>query len=105
MSLGWQRVYQDSPIEVAVKILPAAIGGMLVNLLAALIMHRVSNKILSIGAAFSLVASSALLSATSTSISWWALFFPAQLFAVLGVDIMFCVTNLVSCPHYHHPKF
>lgn len=94
MSLGWQRAYGDSSLEVAVRLLPAAIGGMFVNVLAALIMHRVSNKVLSIGAASATVVASTLLSATSRNISYWALFFPAQLFAVLGADIAFCVTNL-----------
>lgn len=94
LSLGWQRAYGNSSLEVAVKLLPAAIGGMFVNVLAALMMHRVSNKILSIGAALSTVTASALLSASSRSITYWALSFPAQLFAVLGADTAFCVTNL-----------
>lgn len=93
-TLAYQRVFHDSSLEVAVKLLPAALGGMLVNLLAALIMHRISNKLLFIMAALSAVVSNALLSATSKTISWWALFFPSQLFAVLSIDIMFCVTNM-----------
>jgi len=95
ISLGWQRSYTDSPLEVAVKLLPAAIGGMVVNVAAALLMHRVSNKLLSIVAAAATLAASALFSATSKSISFWALAFPAQLFSVIGADIAFCVTNLV----------
>ena len=94
-TLGWQRAYLNSPLEVAVKILPAAIGGMIVNLAAGLLMHRVSNKLLSIFAAAASVASCTLWSATSKNISYWALAFPAQLFAVTGVDIAFCVTNMV----------
>lgn len=94
-TLAYQRVFHDSSLEVAVKLLPAAVGGILVNVLAALIMHRVSNKILTIGAAFSAAVSSGLLSATSKEISWWALFFPAQLLAVLAIDLLFCVTNMV----------
>ncbi|KAK5951882.1 hypothetical protein OHC33_007175 [Knufia fluminis] len=94
-TLGWQRAYVNSPLEVAVKILPAAIGGIIVNLAAALLMHRVSNKLLMMVAAAAAVVSCALWSPTSKSISFWALAFPAQLFAVTGVDIAFCVTNLV----------
>lgn len=94
-TLGWQRAYLNSPLEVAVKILPAAIGGMIVNLAAGLLMHRVSNKLLSIIAAAASVASCTLWSATSKNISYWALAFPAQLFAVMGLDIAFCVTNMV----------
>lgn len=96
LTLGWQRAYNDSPLMVAVKLLPAALGGMLVNVVAALLMHRVSNKLLTIIAATSTVGASALLSATSKNISYWALAFPSQLLAVIGGDIAFCVTNLVS---------
>lgn len=94
LSLGWQRAYKDSPLMVAVKLLPAALGGIVMNILAALLMHRVSNKLLFIIAAMCTVASSALLSASSKSISYWALYFPSQLFGVGGADISFCVTNL-----------
>ena len=94
-TLGWQRAYLYSPLEVAVRVLPAAIGGMIVNLAAGLLMHRVSNKLLSIVAAAASVVSCALWSATSKDISFWALAFPAQLFAVIGLDIAFCVTNMV----------
>lgn len=93
-ALGWQRSYLNSPLEVAIKLLPAAIGGILVNIAAALLMHRVSNKLLSIIAAIAAMASSALFSAASKNISYWALFFPAQILAVMGADIAFCVTNL-----------
>ncbi|KAK4933988.1 hypothetical protein LTR66_015784 [Elasticomyces elasticus] len=94
LSLGFQRVYVNSPLEVAVKFLPAAIGGTCVNFLAAMIMHRVSNKLLSILGATAVVSANVLLSASSKSISFWALAFPAQLLMVLGQDIAFCVTNL-----------
>ena len=97
-TLGWQRAYANSPLEVAVKILPAAIGGMLVNFAAALLMHRVSNKLLMIIATAAGVLSNALWSATSKSISFWALAFPAQLLMVTGLDVAFCVTNMVSEP-------
>ncbi|KAK5088696.1 hypothetical protein LTR05_002917 [Lithohypha guttulata] len=94
LALGWQRAYNNSSLEVAVKLLPAAIGGMVVNFGVALVQHKVSNKGLSIFAASCSIASCALLSATSKTISYWALSFAAQLFAVLGADIAFCVTNL-----------
>lgn len=96
LSLGWQEVYRDSPLEVAVKLLPAVVGGIFINLLAALLMHRVSNKLLFIIGAVASVASSALLSATDTNISYWALAFPGLICAVTGQDFAFTVTNMVS---------
>ncbi|KAJ9633039.1 hypothetical protein H2204_007429 [Knufia peltigerae] len=94
LSLMWQRIYHVQPIMVAVRLLPAGIGGILVNVLAAVIMHRVSNKLIMVVGAISQVIACALLSATSTSISYWALTFPALLFSVLSQDLEFTVTNM-----------
>ena len=43
-SLLWQRVEKQSPLMVAVRLLPAGIFGIVVNIVAGLAMHRVSNK-------------------------------------------------------------
>jgi MFS family permease len=94
LTLLWQRINRLSPIMVAVHLLPAGIGGILVNFLAALIMHRVSNKLIMIVGAVSAVIASALFSAIYTSISFWALAFPALLFSVLSQDLEFTVTNM-----------
>ena len=89
ISLVWQRIAGEAPLIVAVKLLPAAIGGILVNITAALIMHRVSNKLLMGVAAASLTAASALWSAISASRSYWALSFPALICSVIGADFQF----------------
>ena len=93
-SLVWQRIDKVSPLMVAVRLLPAGIGGILVNILAAMIMHKVSNKLIMIIGAVAQVISCALFSATATNISYWALTFPALLFAVLSQDLEFTVTNM-----------
>jgi hypothetical protein len=78
----------------AVQLLPAGIGGILVNGIAAMIMHRISNKvIMGVGAVSSVIAC-ALFSAIFEPISYWALPFPALLFSVLSQDLEFTVTNM-----------
>lgn len=94
LTLMWQRIDQLSPLMNAVQLLPAGIGGILVNFLAAMIMHRVSNKVIMIVGAVSAVIASALFSAIYTSLSYWALVFPALLFSVLSQDLEFTVTNM-----------
>ncbi|KAK5263904.1 hypothetical protein LTR96_010779 [Exophiala xenobiotica] len=94
LTLMWQRIHHVSPLMVAVRLLPAGIGGILVNVLAAMIMHRVSNKLIMAVGAVSQTIACALLSATSNSISYWALTFPALLFSVLSQDLEFTVTNM-----------
>jgi hypothetical protein len=104
ISLVWQRLDQQSPLMVAVRLLPAAIGGILVNLAAALIMHRISNKVLMGIAATSLVAASALWSGIGPTIPYWALSFPALILSVIGADFQFCVTNLYVLSHLPSDK-
>jgi len=94
LTLSWQRIQNLSPLMNAVRLLPATIGGILVNVLAAVIMHRVSNRWIMTFGAFCSVVSCALLSATSKSITYWALIFPSLIFSVLGQDLEFMVTNM-----------
>ncbi|KIX03092.1 uncharacterized protein Z518_06642 [Rhinocladiella mackenziei CBS 650.93] len=94
LTLMWQRIDRLSPLMNAVQLLPAGIGGIVVNVIAAVIMHRISNKLIMIVGAVSAVVACALFSATSTSISYWALTFPALLFSVLSQDLEFTVTNM-----------
>ena len=94
LTLMWQRINRLSPLMVAVHLLPAGIGGILVNVLAAMIMHQVSNRLIMIIGAVSAVVASALFSAIYTSISFWALAFPALLFSVISQDLEFTVTNM-----------
>jgi MFS family permease len=110
ITLMWQRIERQSPLMVAVRLLPAGIGGICVNMTAGLIMHRVSNKrkftlryaslsrltaaVLMIIASASMVTASAIWSATSPGLTYWELSFVSQLLSVIGVDFMFTVTNM-----------
>jgi predicted MFS family arabinose efflux permease len=94
LSLLWQRINGMTPLMVAVHMLPAGIGGVLVNVLSAMIMHRVSNRLIMLVGAGAQIIACALLSAFGTSISFWALAFPALLCSVLSQDLEFTVTNM-----------
>ncbi|EXJ87815.1 hypothetical protein A1O1_04742 [Capronia coronata CBS 617.96] len=94
LTLMWQRIDGLSPLMNAVHLLPAGIGGVLVNVMAAVIMHRISNKVIMVVGAVSSAIACALFSAMFTSISYWALAFPALLFSVLSQDLEFTVTNM-----------
>ena len=94
LTLLWQRIDHCSPIEVAIRLLPLAVGGLIVNVIAALIMHRFSNKLLMIIGAFAYAISSALISAMPAGSSWWALTFPSLVSSVVGADLEFTITNM-----------
>jgi MFS family permease len=94
LALFWQRIEHCSPLQVALRLLPQAITGLLVNFIAGMIMHRVSNKLLMIIGAVAYVVSDALISAMPAGSSWWALTFPSLVLSVLGADFQFTVTNM-----------
>ena len=94
VTLYWQRVQQNTPILVAVKLLPMMIGGLAMNIIAALVMHRVSNKFLMFIGAISFVLSNILFSVARKESSYWAYYFLALLLCVVGADLEFTVTNM-----------
>ena len=68
--------------------------GLLVNFVAALIMHRVSNKLLMLIGAVAFVACDILLSVADKHSTYWAFTFPALILSVVGADFEFTVTNM-----------
>jgi hypothetical protein len=76
--------------------LPMVVCGLTANLIAALIQHKVSNKLLvGIGAGAYLV-SFVLAAVQRYGDSYWAFTFPALCICVVGADFQFIVAN-VSC--------
>lgn len=94
ITLFWQRVEHTSPLEVAVRLIPMMVVGLFINIVAAMIMHRVSNKLLMIIGAVSLVICDILFSVANKHSSYWAFAFPALCMSVIGADFEFTVTNM-----------
>ena len=80
--------------------LPMAIVGLLVNVVAGFIMHRVSNKLLMAIGALAYCGCFAIMSAMPLNGLYWAFVFPALCLSVVGGDFQFTVTN-VSQTHCH----
>ncbi|CAI6334017.1 unnamed protein product [Periconia digitata] len=94
IALYFQRVLELSALMTGVYMLPMAICGFLANLVAALIQHRVSNKLLvGIGAAAYVVAFM-LAAVQRNGDSYWAFSFPALCLCVVGADFEFIVANM-----------
>jgi predicted MFS family arabinose efflux permease len=96
LSLYMQNVLRFSALEVAIHLLPQAIGGILVNIVAGLILHRVNNKLLTGIGALAYLGSVILLVTMKEGSSYWAFIFPSLLLSVIGADLQFNVAN-VSC--------
>lgn len=91
-----QNVLGFSSLKVAVHLLPMAIGGIIVNIIAGLILHKVNNKLLTGIGALSYLGSVLLLATMKVDSSYWAFIFPALLLSVIGADLEFNVANV--CP-------
>ncbi|KAL1390200.1 aminotriazole resistance protein [Phyllosticta capitalensis] len=94
IALFMQQVKGYGPLVVAVHLLPMAIGGITVNIIAGLIMHRVSNKLLMGIGALSYTLAFLLIGLQHADSSYWAFTFPGLLLGVVGADFEFCVANM-----------
>jgi nitrate/nitrite transporter NarK len=94
LSLFMQDVLKYSAIKVAIHLLPQAIGGILVNIIAGLILHRVNNKILTGIGSSAYLGSVILLATMKEDSSYWAFIFPALVLSVIGADLQFNVANV-----------
>jgi len=94
LSLYMQNALSYSALTVALHLLPQAIGGILVNVVAGLVLHRVNNKLLVGIGALSYLGSVLLLACMKSGSSYWAFIFPSLLLSVIGADLQFNVANM-----------
>ncbi|OQN98188.1 hypothetical protein B0A48_15464 [Cryoendolithus antarcticus] len=94
IGLYFQEIWHKSALQVAVLILPMAIVGMIVNVIAGLILHRVSNKLLMGLGCSAYVLSCLLFAVNRASSSYWNFCFTALMFVVVGADLQFNVANM-----------
>jgi nitrate/nitrite transporter NarK len=99
LSLYMQNVLKFSALTVAIHLLPQAIGGIVVNIIAGLVLHRVNNKLLTGLGALAYICSAILLATMKQNSSYWAFIFPSLLLSVIGADLQFNVAN-VSIPSF-----
>ncbi|KAK9855415.1 hypothetical protein MYU51_002937 [Penicillium brevicompactum] len=94
LSLYLQEVQRLTALEITLRLLPMVVSGVLVNVVCGLLLHRVSNKILTGIGALAYTASFLILSFMKEDASYWAFIFPALVLVVVGADIQFNVTNM-----------
>ncbi|PWY84741.1 MFS general substrate transporter [Aspergillus heteromorphus CBS 117.55] len=94
ISLVMQELWHLSPLLVAVHLLPMAVGGIVVNVLAGMLMHRVSNTGMMAVGVTAYVGAFLLMGLQHADSSYWAFTFPGLVLAVVGADFEFCVANM-----------
>jgi hypothetical protein len=81
-------------LDVAVHLIPQCVAGLLWNVVAGNILHRVNNTLIMVGASASYLIASLLLSLMKPDSSYWAFIFPALILNVFGADFQFNVVNV-----------
>ena len=94
IALYFQRVQEYSALMTGVHMLPMAIVGLTANAVAALIQHKVSNKLLVGIGSTALTLSFTLAALQRDGDSYWAFAFPALCLCVVGIDFNFIVANV-----------
>ncbi|KIM96098.1 hypothetical protein OIDMADRAFT_44850 [Oidiodendron maius Zn] len=94
VSLFMQNVLRFSPLEVAVHLLPQAVVGILVNIIAGLVLHKVSNKLLMGIGSVAYFGASLLLALMRGDHVYWPFIAPSLALAVIGADLQFNVANM-----------
>lgn len=94
IALYFQDVWHMSALEVAVHVLPMAIMGIIVNIVAGLVLHRVSNKLLMYVGTIAYVIAFLLFSVNRYTSSYWDFCFTAFILMVVGADLEFNVANM-----------
>lgn len=94
LSLYLQDVKHLTALEITLRLLPMVVSGVLVNVVCGLLLHRISNKVLTGIGALAYTASFLILSFMKEDATYWAFIFPALVLVVVGADIQFNVTNV-----------
>ncbi|KAI4869554.1 MFS general substrate transporter [Hypoxylon rubiginosum] len=89
-----QEIKQFSTLMVAVHLLPMAVAGLLWNIIAGHILHKVNNTVIMIFGSVCYLAASLLFSFIRPDTSYWAMMFPALILNVAGADFQFNVANM-----------
>ncbi|KAH7160761.1 major facilitator superfamily domain-containing protein [Dactylonectria macrodidyma] len=94
LALFMQEVNEYDALNVAVHLLPQVIGGVIWNIVAASILHKVNNTLIMALGAVAYVGANLLLTFNRDTSLYWAFVFPSLILNVFGADFQFNVTNM-----------
>lgn len=93
LALYFQTELGYSALMTGVHMLPMVVMGLAANAVAALLQHKVSNKLIMGIGAWAYVVSFILAAVQRYGDSYWAFSFPALCLCVVGADFQFIVAN------------
>lgn len=81
-------------LDVAIRLIPQAVAGLIYNIIAGSVLHRINNTLLIAMGSASYVASNVLLALMKPDSRYWAFVFPSLILSVVGADFQFNVANM-----------
>ncbi|OKL62154.1 hypothetical protein UA08_02382 [Talaromyces atroroseus] len=94
MALYMQEVQGYTGLGITVRLLPMVVSGVLVNVVCAFVLHRVSNKLLMLIGTTAYTVSFLIMSFTKANSIYWGFYFVPLVLMVVGADIEFNVVNM-----------
>jgi nitrate/nitrite transporter NarK len=94
LSYSMQKIHHWSAISVALHMLPQVLAGILWNICAANMLHRVNNGFIMAFGSVAYVVAAVLVSLQDEGSSYWAFSFPSLVINVIGADFQFNVVNV-----------
>ncbi|KAK0714896.1 major facilitator superfamily-domain-containing protein [Lasiosphaeris hirsuta] len=89
-----QELQKLSPLTVAIRLIPQAVAGLVYNIIAGSVLHRINNTLLLAAGSIAYIASNALLALMRPDSLYWAFVFPSLILSVVGADFQFNVANM-----------
>lgn len=94
LSFFMQELQKLPALTVALHLLPQAIAGLIYNVIAGSVLHRINNTLLLIMGSLTYIAANILLALMKADSPYWAFIFPSLILAVVGADFHFNVANV-----------
>ncbi|KAJ5559209.1 major facilitator superfamily domain-containing protein, partial [Penicillium sp. DV-2018c] len=94
LSLLLQNVRKDPAIKAALELLPMIIAGIIVNVLSAFVLHKVSNQALTGVGSVAYTVAFFILSFLREEAPYWAYVFPSLILMVIGMGVQYNTTNM-----------
>ncbi|KAL1306347.1 hypothetical protein AAFC00_005062 [Neodothiora populina] len=94
LAMFFQSVWGMSTLSTAVHLLPMAITSIIVNGFAAMMLHRVSNRLLMMCGVCAYALSLVLFALNRQTDTYWSFCFVGLVVAIIGTDLQFNVANM-----------
>ena len=93
-TLYMQDIMGGTPLQVSAWYVPAGAGGCIIAVVGGYVLHLLPGTVLMLIGGGAWVGNSLLFALAPEGANYWAFIFPAMIFATMGIDIIYNVTNI-----------